>query len=276
MKEARGGAELFGVKLAPRFADAALVVLLDAGSRAGFKRALLEQGGERLSIALGGSEAPPRFIAWVNTQGLVAYDLQSPPQQSGMLGPFDLSDEVSLGRLRSDLSAACAGRPCTAELDLIHGQGSSGAWLTLSAWHRAVRDNAVLSYSVLALVVKPSTPTTTEPPSSASPPKVRYGATTVSGRLPPAVIQHIVRKNFGKFRTCYEAGLGRNAELTGRVSARFVIGRDGKVSNVADGGSDLADPEVVKCVLSAVSSLEFPPPANGIVTVVYPIMFAPG
>jgi hypothetical protein len=107
-------------------------------------------------------------------------------------------------------------------------------------------------------------------------PKVRMGATTVSGRLPPEVIQRIVRQNFGRFRMCYEQGLGRNPNLEGRVSARFVIGRDGAVSNVSNGGSDLPDSGVVSCVLSAFYGLSFPQPEGGIVTVVYPIMLAPG
>ncbi len=107
-------------------------------------------------------------------------------------------------------------------------------------------------------------------------PKVRMGATTVSGRLPPEVIQRIVRQNFGRFRMCYEQGLGRNPNLEGRVAARFVIGRDGAVSNVSNGGSDLPDSGVVSCVLSAFYGLSFPQPEGGIVTVVYPIMLAPG
>ncbi len=53
-----------------------------------------------------------------------------------------------------------------------------------------------------------------------------------SGRLPPEVIQRIVRQNFGRFRLCYENGLRNNPNLQGRVSVRFVIGRDGAVSNV--------------------------------------------
>ena len=58
---------------------------------------------------------------------------------------------------------------------------------------------------------------------------------------------------------------------------RFVIGRDGAVSNVANGGSDLPDSGVVSCVRRAPSTgLSFPQPEGGIVTVVYPIMFAPG
>jgi hypothetical protein len=107
-------------------------------------------------------------------------------------------------------------------------------------------------------------------------PKVRMGATTVSGRLPPEVIQRIVRQNYGRFRMCYEQGLSRNPNLEGRVSARFVIGRDGAVSNASNGGSDLPDSGVVSCVISAFYGLSFPQPEGGIVTVVYPIMLSPG
>lgn len=106
-------------------------------------------------------------------------------------------------------------------------------------------------------------------------PELRMGATTVSGRLPPEVIQRIVRQNYGRFRQCYEQGLGRDPELAGRVAVRFVIGRDGTVVNVADGGSDLPDRSVVDCVSRAYYSLAFPRPEGGIVTVVYPIVFSP-
>jgi FHA domain len=102
------------------------------------------------------------------------------------------------------------------------------------------------------------------------------GQTTVSGRLPPEVIQRIVRQNFGRFRMCYTQGLTNNPNLEGRVAARFVIGRDGAVSNVSNGGSDIPDSGVVQCVLSAFYGLSFPQPEGGIVTVVYPIMLSPG
>jgi hypothetical protein len=51
-----------------------------------------------------------------------------------------------------------------------------------------------------------------------------------------------------------------------------VIGRDGSVSNVSDGGSDITDATLKRCVLSAFSGLNFPPPEAGIVTVVYPVL----
>src|SRR5215471_6715537 len=107
-------------------------------------------------------------------------------------------------------------------------------------------------------------------------PKVRMGQTTVSGRLPPEVIQRIVRQNYGRFRMCYEQGLAKNPNLEGRVQVRFVIGRDGSVSNVSNGGSDIPDSSVVQCVIRNYYGLSFPQPEGGIVTVVYPIMFSPG
>jgi hypothetical protein len=105
---------------------------------------------------------------------------------------------------------------------------------------------------------------------------MRIGQSRVSGRLPPEVVQRIVRQNYGRFRMCYERGLTENPNLEGRVSVRFVIGRDGSVSNVSNGGSDLPSSSVVSCVISAYYGLSFPQPEGGIVTVVYPIMFTPG
>lgn len=107
-------------------------------------------------------------------------------------------------------------------------------------------------------------------------PSLRQGATQVNGRLPPEVIQRIVRQNFGRFRLCYESGLRTNPNLQGRVAIKFVIDRSGAVSTASDGGSDLPDQGVVGCVVRGFGNLSFPQPEGGIVTVVYPIIFNPG
>ncbi len=108
-------------------------------------------------------------------------------------------------------------------------------------------------------------------------PELRQGAIQVNGRLPPEVITRIVRQNFGRFRLCYENGLRNNPNLMGRVSVKFVIGRDGAVQTSQDGGSDLPDTGVVSCVVRAFPNLSFPQPeGGGIVTVTYPIIFSPG
>jgi hypothetical protein len=109
-----------------------------------------------------------------------------------------------------------------------------------------------------------------------SAPTLRVGATQVNGRLPPEVIQRIVRQNFGRFRLCYENGLRNNPNLQGRVAVKFMIDRGGSVAMTSDGGSDLPDTSVVQCVVRAFGNLSFPQPEGGVVTVVFPIMFSPG
>jgi len=108
----------------------------------------------------------------------------------------------------------------------------------------------------------------------ARPPRVRMGATNVTGRLPPEVIQRIVRQNFGRFRLCYESALRNNPALRGTVVVRFVIGRDGRVANVS-GSGNLPDEAMVSCVVRAFYGLSFPQPEGGIVNVSYPIAFTP-
>jgi len=105
---------------------------------------------------------------------------------------------------------------------------------------------------------------------------MRKGETVTTGHIPAEVIQRIVRQNFGRFRLCYENGLRGNPNLAGRVGVRFVIGRDGGVQSSANGGSDLPDAGVVSCVVGAFRGLQFPQSEQGgIVTVTYPISFAP-
>jgi hypothetical protein len=99
---------------------------------------------------------------------------------------------------------------------------------------------------------------------------------TVNGRLPPEVVQRIVRQNFGRFRLCYETLLLTNDQATGRVSVKFVIDKSGAVSTTQDGGSDIGDATMISCVVRSFGGLQFPQPEGGIVTVSYPLIFAPG
>jgi len=110
-----------------------------------------------------------------------------------------------------------------------------------------------------------------------APPKVRMGQVTVNGRLPPEVIQRIVRQNFGRFRLCYEQGLVKDPKLAGMVATKFVIGADGSVSSSArDNSTTLTDTGVVSCINRAFSNLSFPQPEGGIVVVIYPVILEPG
>jgi hypothetical protein len=106
-------------------------------------------------------------------------------------------------------------------------------------------------------------------------PRLREAVAEVSGRLPPDTIRRVVRQNHSRLRLCYEKGLMTNPTLTGRVNVRFVIGSEGRVTHVAEAGSDLPDASVTRCVTRAFQDIGFPKPEGGIVTVVYPISFHP-
>jgi hypothetical protein len=107
-------------------------------------------------------------------------------------------------------------------------------------------------------------------------PRIRQGATTVNGRLPPEVIQRIVRQNFGRFRLCYEQGLRKDPKLSGTVTTKFVIDTKGAVSSATrDASTTLTDATVVSCITGAFSNLSFPQPEGGIVVVVYPVILDP-
>jgi len=105
-------------------------------------------------------------------------------------------------------------------------------------------------------------------------PRIRMTKTEVSGRIPPEVIQRIVRNNYGRFRACYESALRSNPNLQGRVAVSFLIGRDGTVKT-ASGGGDIPDSGVVSCVTQAFYGLSFPAPEGGTVRVTYPIVLTP-
>lgn len=97
----------------------------------------------------------------------------------------------------------------------------------------------------------------------------------VSGRLPPEVVRRVIRQRLGRIRLCYEDGLRMNASLRGRVTTRLVIDKDGNVTSAKDSGSDVPDANVVSCVVRALSTMSFPQPDGGIVTVTSPIRFSP-
>jgi hypothetical protein len=172
-----------------------------------------------------------------------------------------LPTRVAPGRAREVLSTQCGRRPvpCFDAVSIVAHVGTS-----FGSFVRAARAIAPASGSTRPFHVRIE-----------GKDQWRTSPRSVSGRLQPAVIQQVVRAKFDVLRRCYEDGLRRDPELTGRVVVRFVIGRDGSVTN-SSGGGDIPDDQVQTCVAAAIGELVFPPPAGGIVTVSYPFVFTPG
>ena len=110
---------------------------------------------------------------------------------------------------------------------------------------------------------------------AASPSSADVPHTNAEGRLAPEVIQATVRAHFGALQACYEAGLKTNAKLAGTVAVKYAIREDGTTTEAEDEKSTLPDRAVVACVVGEFKKLTYPKPKGGLVTVIYPVEFAP-
>ncbi len=125
---------------------------------------------------------------------------------------------------------------------------------------------------------KPPGASSAVPPAPASPSGAASPAagspTEPPARIPAATIQGIVRRNFGRFRACYQEALRQRPATKGRVLVEFDIAADGTVALARAKQSDVDHPPFVACVVRAVEELSFPAPPGGLATVRYPFVFA--
>jgi hypothetical protein len=93
------------------------------------------------------------------------------------------------------------------------------------------------------------------------------------GKLPPEVVQRIVRQNFGRFRLCHGRAMKVDPDATGNVAVRFGIDAAGKIGKPSIVGSA---PTWGECVRNAFESLAFPAPEGGPVVVDLTVGFTTG
>jgi hypothetical protein len=114
--------------------------------------------------------------------------------------------------------------------------------------------------------------TTPDQPLSPDSACVDHSKLPTSGRLPAVHIQSVFRGAAATMRGCYEQGLATNADLSGKVVTRFVIGLNGSVESSQIASNSLPNCKVVTCIKEAVEKLHFDRPTGGVVTVVYPLI----
>jgi hypothetical protein len=95
----------------------------------------------------------------------------------------------------------------------------------------------------------------------------------VEGGLDKNEIAAVIQRHLGEVRYCYEQGLQQKPNLAGRVSMKFIIGANGKVSIANVSSSNLGSPSVEGCIRDRLKTWLFPQPRGGVnVKVSYPFM----
>jgi hypothetical protein len=89
----------------------------------------------------------------------------------------------------------------------------------------------------------------------------------------PEIIGAAVRGNSDHFQMCYEQGREVNPELAGRVAVRFVINRDGTISQAQAVDTSLPT-QVTSCVVNAFNTLVLPQQEAAVIAE-YPMFFQP-
>jgi hypothetical protein len=202
-----------------------------------------------------GDPIPAAIFSWPTDRATQLWSV-SPGVALTNFGPFEPGDPKAEPAVIASLTKACVPSGCRLVVELRDEHLLDA----LRAWQRIVA----------AVGPRLGMQVTSPPPPPRTPTRRDWA------HLPPALIQSVVRLGYGRFRACYEGGLGRNPNLAGKVTVRFIIERDGSVQNSSDDGSDMPDTAVRDCVLHEFVGFKFPPPETGIVTVVYPIILAPG
>ncbi|MEM9488096.1 MAG: AgmX/PglI C-terminal domain-containing protein [Myxococcota bacterium] len=100
-----------------------------------------------------------------------------------------------------------------------------------------------------------------QPRRSPKGPIFKPGKPKVNGELDPAIIREHVRRQHARIRHCYDRALLSKPDLDGTVTARFMIGTNGKV--ISSQSSGIGHKDLETCVAGVIQSISFPRPDGG-------------
>jgi len=106
--------------------------------------------------------------------------------------------------------------------------------------------------------------------------KINVGSGQSAGFCKKENISSVVRSRANAIRACYEARLQVNANLAGKLTARWTIGVDGRVTQASLSANTVSDGAVGNCVLGVVRRMQFAKPEGGVCIVQWPFVFNPG
>jgi hypothetical protein len=98
-------------------------------------------------------------------------------------------------------------------------------------------------------------------------------STNDEGRLVPEAIENVARREAvtDAVSACYDAGRRKNADLSGNVNVKVVIGEEGTTKDASDEKSTLPDQDVVQCIIGVFREIRYPASHDGNIAVIFPI-----
>ncbi|BDG04934.1 adventurous gliding motility protein GltG [Anaeromyxobacter oryzae] len=102
---------------------------------------------------------------------------------------------------------------------------------------------------------------------------IATGTAQVMGSIDRELVRKVIQDHAAQIRYCYEQQLALNPKLSGKVSIKWVINGDGSASlpEVERGATTLEDSKVHECMMSRITSWQFPKPkGGGIAVITYP------
>ncbi len=240
-----------------------VVQLLVATTDEGWSRAMLIPAGHPVSLELGSPARAPSPHVLMYPQFVQVGVTSSPEGDAPAPGLVELPYPYGSNILDA---LFCKRRDCS-ELRLL-----APPTMKFQRIAEALRAMAQASTRPLRVLLE------NEPAPDPGNPAIRFsGRFSLSGRLGIEAIHRVVGGAFAEFYDCYRRGLADDPTLRGDVVTQFTIGPDGRVRNVSPDGRDttLDNDGVIDCMLRVHARLSFPKPSRGVVTVVYPMSFAP-
>ncbi len=103
------------------------------------------------------------------------------------------------------------------------------------------------------------------------------GDPIILGALDKSLIDAVIKRNMNQIRYCYQRELTKNPAIGGKITVKFVIGKDGTVSTATTKATTMNNSAVEGCINGRFLRFQFPEPkGGGIVIVSYPFIFSPG
>ena len=105
--------------------------------------------------------------------------------------------------------------------------------------------------------------------------KIKIGSGTSAGYCKKGDIARAVRRRANSIRACYEQRLQVKPGLSGKVTARWTIGLDGRVKSASVQNTTMGDGAVTSCILRVIRRIGFAKPEGGVCIVQWPFVFNP-